>query len=129
MDIQRSDEAGFERAPAERFTGEVWVKYGPAAPDGSSNVVVVNFAPGARTNWHTHAEGQYLYVVEGRGRVCSQGEGGVDARPGDILWVPPGELHFHGAAPDAPFIHFAFNGGGPPDWGNPVSDEEYDTGF
>ena len=68
-------------------------------------------------------------MIEGRGRVRSRDQAGVAAGPGDILWVPPGEWHFHGAAPDAPFVHFAFNGGGPPEWGAPVTDAEYDEGF
>lgn len=105
------------------------MKYGPGPDDGSTTVVVVNFSPGARTHWHSHNEGQYIYVIEGRGRVRSRGEKGADAGPGDILWVPPGEEHFHGGAPDAPMVHFAFNGGGAPNWGDAVTDEEYQEGF
>lgn len=129
MDAKSRAEGGFEPAPSERFTGPVWVKHGPGPADGSTTVVIVNFAPGSRTNWHAHREGQYIYVIEGRGRIRSRGERGVQATPGDILWVPPGEWHFHGAAPDAPMVHFAFNGGGTPEWGEPVTDQEYDEGF
>lgn len=129
MDTRTPAEGGFEPAPPERFTGPAWVKYGPGPADGSTTVVVVNFAPGSRTNWHSHHEGQYIYIVEGLGRVRSRGEAGVQAAPGDIIWVPPGEWHFHGGTPETPMVHFAFNGGGNPEWGEPVTDEEYGEGF
>jgi quercetin dioxygenase-like cupin family protein len=129
MDTQRASEGVFESAPEAHFTGPVWVKHGPAPEDGSSGVVIVNFAPASRTHWHRHSAGQYLYVVEGRGRIRSRDEAGVEATPGDLMWVPPGEWHFHGAAPDAPMVHFAFNGEPPPEWGEAVSEAEYEEGF
>jgi len=129
VDVDRKAQAKFEPAPGEHFTGDVMVNHALAAADGSSNVVLVRFAPGARTHWHSHAAGQYIYVVSGKGRVRSAGEPGTEPVAGDIMWVPPGETHFHGAAPDSEFVHFAYNGGGAPSWGAEVTDEEYGEGF
>ena len=124
MEVRKAHDGNFERGDAARFTGEVQARYGPSAPDGT-NVVVVHFAAGARTFWHSHSGGQFLYILEGRGLVRSRGEQGVEATPGDILYVAPGEEHFHGGSPDAPMVHLAMNGGGAPAWGEAVTDQEY----
>lgn len=130
MDVLRSDDASFDKGDAARFTGDVYARYGPDAADESGiTVVVVRFAAGARTFWHSHPGGQCLYILEGKCRVRSQGEDGVVASPGDILYVSPGEVHFHGGSPGAPMMHLAVNGGGAPDWGAEVTDEEYRRGF
>jgi quercetin dioxygenase-like cupin family protein len=128
MDIARGIDGVFGRGDAERFTGEVWLRSTVAAPDGT-NLGVVHFAPGARTHWHRHPGGQFLYGIAGRGRVRSRGDAGHVLEPGDVVWVAPGEWHFHGGAPDAPLVHLAVNGGGPPEWGELVTDEEYGEGF
>jgi quercetin dioxygenase-like cupin family protein len=128
MDVSEGAEAGFERGDDGRFQGEVWIRGGPAAPDGT-NVGVVQFAPGARTHWHRHPEGQFLYGVSGRGRVRSRGAEGHELLPGDVVFIPSEEWHYHGAARDAPLVHVAINGGGAPEWAEPVTDAEYDEGF
>jgi quercetin dioxygenase-like cupin family protein len=97
--------------------------------DDGTNIGVVHFAQGARTHWHHHAGGQFLYAVAGRGRVRSRGEPGHVLEAGDVIHVEPGEWHFHGGAPDAPLVHVAINGGGDAIWGDPVSDAEYGEGF
>jgi quercetin dioxygenase-like cupin family protein len=128
MRISESNGARFERGDDGRFTGEVWLRSTLAADDGT-NVGVVHFSPGSRTHWHQHPGGQFLYGVIGRGRVRSRGETGRILEPGDVIHVGSGEWHFHGGAPDAPMVHLAVNGGGAPEWGEPVSDDDYDEGF
>ncbi|HXF74356.1 MAG TPA: cupin domain-containing protein [Actinomycetota bacterium] len=128
MEIARASEGSFQPGDAARFTGQVWLRGTVAAPDGT-NVGVVLFAPGARTHWHRHPGGQFLYGLSGRGRVRSRGGAAHLLVPGDVVWVPPDEWHFHGGTPDEPMLHVAVNGGGAPEWGDPVTEEEYAEGF
>jgi quercetin dioxygenase-like cupin family protein len=121
-------ESTFQRGDEGRFTGEVWMRTTLAADDGT-NVGVVHFSPGARTHWHRHPGGQFLFGVSGRGRVRTRDEAGHLLEPGDVVHVGPDEWHFHGGDADAPMVHVAVNGGGAPEWGDPVSDEEYAEGF
>jgi len=129
MDVDRAADARYERGDDARFQGEVWIRTGPAGPDGT-NVAVVSFAPGARTRWHRHPGGQFLYGLSGRGRVRSRDDAtGHVLVPGDVVFVEPDAWHVHGADEDTPMTHLAVNGGGAPEWGEPVSDEEYRRGF
>jgi quercetin dioxygenase-like cupin family protein len=128
MDVSRASEVTFERGDEARFTGDVWLRAGPAAPDGT-NIGVVHFAPGARTHWHAHPGGQFLVGVSGRGRVRSRGQTGHVLEPGDVVFVGAGEWHMHGGTAASPVIHVAVNGGGAPEWGEPVTDDEYEEGF
>jgi quercetin dioxygenase-like cupin family protein len=128
MQTSIGGEGSFERGDEGRFTGEVWVRTTVAAPDGT-NVGVVHFSPGARTHWHHHPDGQFLYGLSGRGRVRTRGERGHLLRPGDVVHVGRDEWHFHGGDADAPLVHVAVNGGGAPEWGDPVDDAEYAEGF
>ncbi|MFM1814114.1 MAG: hypothetical protein RLZ98_809 [Pseudomonadota bacterium] len=94
------------------FTGDVTLEpivEAPAPATVSANRVT--FEPGARTAWHTHPLGQTLYVSEGIGRVQTWGEPVREIRPGDTVWIPPGEKHWHGAAPDTAMTHIAFQEG------------------
>ena len=75
-----------------------------------------------------HPGGQFLYGVTGRGWIRSRDDEGAWLEPGDVLWVAPGEWHFHSAGPDTPLVHVAVNGGGAPDWGERVTDDEYAQG-
>lgn len=130
MDVQKGIDTPYEKGDAERFTGDVRLRHGPSAAEmGGTGVAVVSFQPGARTFWHSHPGGQFLYVLHGKGRVRSEGEAGTEPVAGDILYVPPGEVHFHGGSPEAPMVHLAINGGGAPSWGAEVTDEEYGEGF
>ena len=128
MEISRATEARYEHGDMGRFTGEVSLR-GTLRGDDGTNIGIVHFAPGARTHWHHHAGGQFLYGVAGRGRVRTRGEAGHVLEPGDVISVKPGEWHFHGGTPETPLVHVAVNGGGDAIWGDPVTDEEYHEGF
>ena len=96
------------KGPAETFTGDVWFDVVVRDRDyPRMRVNVVRFAPGARTAWHAHPGGQTLYVTEGRGLVQSRGGEIIEIRPGDVIFTPPGEWHWHGAAPDHFMTHLA----------------------
>jgi quercetin dioxygenase-like cupin family protein len=112
--------------PAEWFTGDVHVDVVFRGEDPvRTRVNTVRFAPRARTAWHSHAHGQALHVTDGIGLVQSRGGAVVVIRPGDVIWTPPGEEHWHGAAPDAFMVHTAIWEGDETTWGEHVSDEEY----
>lgn len=128
MEISRTTDGSFERGEEARFTGEVWLRSTLTATDGT-NIGVVHFSPNARTHWHRHPGGQFLFGLGGRGRVRSKGERGHVLEPGDVIRVGPDEWHFHGGTPKSPLIHVAVNGGGAPDWGDPVTDEDFGEGF
>jgi quercetin dioxygenase-like cupin family protein len=128
MDVARASEGEFERGDEARFAGEVWLRSTLAAASGT-NLGVVHVSPGGRTHWHRHPDGQFLYGLSGRGRVRSRGEAGHLLEPGDVIHVGPGEWHFHGATPSTPLVHVAVNVGGSPEWGEPVTDVEFDEGF
>jgi quercetin dioxygenase-like cupin family protein len=118
------------KGPAETFTGDVWFDVVARGEEPSRiRVNVVRFSPCARTAWHTHAMGQTLHVTEGVGLVQSRGGEVVVLRPGDTLYTPPGEWHWHGAAADHFMTHIAMwegTGNGPEtEWGDHVTDEEY----
>src|SRR5918992_902306 len=88
------------RAPAETFTGEAWIDVIVLGEAPSRiRVSVVRFAPGARNAWHAHALGQTVHVTDGVGRMQSRGSELLEIHPGDTVHTPPGEWHWHGAAP------------------------------
>jgi len=128
MRLDRGAEATFEHGDDGRFTGEVWLRGSPRATDGT-NVGVVHFSPAARTHWHRHPGGQWLFGLTGRGRVRSRGETGHVLEPGDVVYIAADEWHFHGAEPERPMVHVAVNVGGAPEWGDPVTEQEYGEGF
>jgi 4-carboxymuconolactone decarboxylase len=115
--------------PAESFTGSVridalYVAHDPFHTSGSS----VTFAPGARTAWHTHPVGQILIVAAGVGRVQQWGGPVAEIRPGDVVWIPAGVKHWHGAAPTSGMTHISIVeqlDGKTADWMEQVSDAEY----
>ena len=117
------------RAPAENFTGAVWQD--PIIAAQSPARVVANrvgFEPGARTAWHTHPLGQTLYVISGVGRIQTQGEPVREIRAGDVVWIPPGEKHWHGGAPSTGMVHIAIQeslDGSHATWMEHVTDAEY----
>ena len=113
------------RGPSDWFTGAVHIDT-VAAPSGPSRLhaVSVHFAPSARTAWHTHPNGQTIYVIEGIGRAQRRG-GPVEAiRPGDRVFFEPGEEHWHGAAPHLAMLEVDGEGN-TATWGEHVSDAEY----
>jgi quercetin dioxygenase-like cupin family protein len=113
------------KGPTDWFIGDVWIDVIVLPHDDSHlNVSAVHFTPGARTAWHSHEGGQTLYVTEGRGLVQSRGEPIVEIRPGETVWTPDGEEHWHGAAHDHFMTHLSLTEGAPT-WGDQVTDAEY----
>jgi 4-carboxymuconolactone decarboxylase len=127
--ITRSGSQPSRKGPAQNFIGVVRVDSpfrgsDPARVGGA----FVTFDPGARTAWHTHPLGQTLIVTAGHGWV--QGEGGPkeEIRPGDIVWIPPGEKHWHGATATLGMTHIAISealDGKTVDWMEQVSEQQY----
>lgn len=118
------------RGTADRFIGDVWIdRLASGEPPSRIRVSVVRFAPGARNAWHAHAVGQTLHVTEGIGRMQSRGGDMLEIRAGDTIHTPPGEWHWHGAAPDRFMTHLAMweapDVGDESVWGALVTDEEY----
>ena len=119
------------KGPANLFTGDVWFEVIAAPQPAPSRMRVnfVHFAPGARTAWHVHAVGQTVHVTEGCGLIQSRGGEVTEMRPGDTVYTPPGEWHWHGAAPDTLMTHLAMweapEEGAESEWGDLVTDEEY----
>jgi quercetin dioxygenase-like cupin family protein len=116
--------------PGEWFTGAVYVD-AVATPSGDSRLSAscVHFTPGARTAWHTHPNGQTIYVTEGVGRCQCRGGPVEEIRPGDRVFFEPDEQHWHGAAPDRFMTHLAMldvdDGANSATWGEHVTDGEY----
>ena len=130
MKILTSEMRGCRRGPADWFTGTVWVDEIVIAPaPARMKAFRVSFEPGARTAWHTHPLGQALHVLSGVGLVQKKGEPAQAIRPGDTVWIEPGEVHWHGAAPGHTMVHLAMQvadaDGVEVNWLAHVSDEEY----
>ena len=108
MKITKAGTNPSSKGPEDYFTGTVRVDPMFTAEDpGRVAGASVTFEPGARTAWHTHPAGQTLIILSGFGRVQREG-GPIEAiRPGDIVWFPAGEKHWHGAAPDVAMTHIA----------------------
>jgi quercetin dioxygenase-like cupin family protein len=108
---------------SETFTGTVF-RDPVLSGDGAPIVNSVTFPPGARTNWHTHSDGQILIVTSGRGRAATRDGQSEILEPGDVVWFAPGEDHWHGAGSDTVMTHIAISLG-VSDWADPVTDEDY----
>jgi quercetin dioxygenase-like cupin family protein len=126
MDIRRNGSQTSAKGSAEYFTCTVRLDapFAPARVSGAT----VSFEPGARTAWHAHPLEQTLIVTFGCGRVQREGGPIEEIRAGDIVWFPPGEKHWHGAAPDTAMSHIAIAealDGKVVDWLEKVSDEQY----
>ena len=129
MNIQRAGTQPSAKGPAEWFTGTVrldplFTAPGPARAAGAA----VTFEPGARTAWHTHPLGQTLIVTAGFGLVQHEGGPIEEIRPGDVVWFPPGEKHWHGASPTTAMTHITIQeaqDGKAVDWLEQVSNEQY----
>lgn len=132
MDIKRNGTQPSAQGAADYFTGTVRIDplfdvADPARHFGA----YVTFEPGARTAWHTHPLGQTLVVTAGCGRAQRWGGPIEEIRPGDVVWFPPGEKHWHGAAPATAMTHMAIVeklDGQTADWMEKVSDEQYSGG-
>jgi len=129
MEIHRSGSQPSVKGPADYFTGRVRIDPLFEAPEPARALgVSVTFEPGARTAWHTHPLGQTLIVTAGCGLVQCWGGPVRKLRPGDVLWCPPGEKHWHGVTTTTAMTHIAIVEklhGKTVDWMEKVTDEEY----
>jgi quercetin dioxygenase-like cupin family protein len=129
MKIHPAGSRPTRRAPPEHFTGTVWQDPIIQAEAPARIVAArVTFEPGARTNWHTHPLGQTLYVISGIGRFQTKGGPVQEIRPGDVVWIPPNEKHWHGGSPTSGMTHIAMQEsleGNYSSWMEPVTDAEY----
>jgi quercetin dioxygenase-like cupin family protein len=132
MDIKRSGSQPSTKGSTEYFTGAVRIDplfqaNDPARVVGAS----VTFEPGSRTAWHSHPLGQFLIVIAGCG-LAQRWDGAIEEiRPGDVVWFPPGEKHWHGATATTAMTHMAIQeqlDGKTVDWMEKVSDEQYQLG-
>ena len=131
MEIARAGSQPSRKGPEEWFRGTVRIDplFQPTAPARAA-AASVTFEPGARTAWHTHPLGQALLVTAGCGRAQRWGGAVEEIRPGDVIWFPPGEKHWHGASPTTAMTHIAIQeqaDGKAVDWMEHVSDEQYGT--
>lgn len=132
MKINRAASVASSWAPAENFSGRVR-RDGLIAAEAPGNVQtgLVTFEPGARTAWHTHPAGQILIVTAGRGWVQCKGGARQEVFPGDAVWFPAGEKHWHGATATTAMTHIAVTqsvDGSAVAWMEHVTDEEYSAG-
>ncbi len=129
MVIQRAGSQPSGKGPADWFTGTVRIDPLFTAPDPARvGGAMVTFEPGARTAWHTHPLGQTLIVTAGCGWVQRDGGAVEEIRPGDVVWFPPGERHWHGATATTAMSHIAIQekqNGSVVTWAEKVSDAQY----
>ena len=129
MNITRAGTQPSVKGPADWFTGTTRID-SPFKGTDSSRITgaLVSFEPGARTAWHTHPLGQTIIITTGCGWVQRLGGPVEEIRPGDIVWFPPGEKHWHGASPTTAMTHIAIAellDGKAVDWMEKVSDDQY----
>ena len=129
MNIQRVGSQPSTRGPADYFTGVVRIDPLFQPKDGArAAATCVTFEPAARTAWHTHPLGQTIIVTSGVGRAQHWGGPIEEIRPGDVVWFPPGEKHWHGASPTVAMTHIAVQeqlDGRFVEWLEHVGDEQY----
>lgn len=129
MDIKTAGSRPSTKGQADYFTGSVRLDPLVEAPEPARvRGTHVTFEPGARTAWHTHPLGQTLIVTSGKGLAQTWGGEIREIRPGDVVWFPPGEKHWHGASPETAMSHIAIQEalhGSVADWLEQVSDEQY----
>ena len=129
MEIKRIGSQPSSNGPTDWFTGMVCIDSPFKGSDGARvSGAIVTFESGARTAWHTHPLGQTLIVSAGCGRVQREGGPIETIHPGDIVWFPPGEKHWHGAAPNTAMTHIAIAellDGKAVDWMEKVTEEQY----
>lgn len=124
MERRRAEDVEWTDAPAENFTGRV--RFGPLSDQGPLNALAVRFEAAARTDWHSHPEGQVLYVLEGRGRIQDDDGTTEEFEKGDVIYTPPRQIHWHGAGPDGPMTHISLTTGGDTIWEpRKVTNQEY----
>ena len=129
MEIKRAGSRPSAKGPSDYFTGNVRIDPLEEAPEPARvRGASVTFEPGARTAWHTHPLGQTLIVTSGLGWVQREGGPIEEIRPGDVIWFPPGEKHWHGGSPTNGMTHIATQealDGNHATWMEPVTDAQY----
>jgi quercetin dioxygenase-like cupin family protein len=129
LNIVRGGSQPSSKAPSEHFTGVVRLDpLYPANAPSRGAASYVTFEPGARTDWHTHPLGQTLVVTAGAGRIQRWGGPVESYRQGDVIWIPPGTKHWHGASPVTAMTHIAITehvDGKVVDWMEKVSEAQY----
>lgn len=128
MEITKHEAEKLTEGSAEYFTGKVTIASPFASQENNSyRGAMVNFEAGARTAWHTHPSGQTLIITSGKGLVQTEGEEIAEILPGDVVWIPAEERHWHGASPDNVMSHVAIvdpENGKSTDWMEQVSDDD-----
>lgn len=131
MEVKRNGSQSSVNGPDMYFTGSVRIDPLFEAPDPArARCASITFEPGARSAWHTHPLGQTLVVTSGCGWVQSYGGPKVEIRPGDVIWCPPNEKHWHGATATTPMTHIAIQehlDGKVVEWLEKVSVEQYQS--
>ena len=129
MEIFIAGDRPTKKASSDWFTGTVWQDPIIDAPSPARvRAIRVTFEPGSRTYWHTHPLGQSLYILEGMGFVGSRNDAVKIIKPGDTIWIPPHEEHWHGASPRTMMVHLAIQEafeGKTANWLEKVSDKDY----
>jgi quercetin dioxygenase-like cupin family protein len=129
MELKRNGSRPSQKGPEDYFTGSVRIDPLFQTPEPArTSCALVTFEPGARSAWHWHPLGQTLIVTSGCGWVQSEGGPKVEIRPGDVVWCPPKERHWHGATSTTAMSHIAIQealDGKVVEWMEKVSDEEY----
>jgi quercetin dioxygenase-like cupin family protein len=129
MKVIKAESQPTKKAPAEWFTGKVWLDPIVEAPEPARvRALTVTFDPGSRTAWHTHPLGQTLHVVSGIGLVGVRNEPPQIIKTGDNVWIPPDEEHWHGATAGSSMVHVAIQealDGHVANWLEKVSEQDY----
>lgn len=126
MNHTPAENISWEPAPEEHFTGDVWFGALSKVADPGLNALGVHFAPGARTDWHTHPEGQVLYIASGSGKVQNRDGETAVVSAGDVVYSPAGEVHWHGSTDHTHMMHLSLTTGGATEWlPEKVSDDDY----
>src|SRR3982751_1341644 len=132
MEVKKNGSQPSQKGAEEDFTGPV--RLDPprqTAEPARVSCALVTFEPGARSAWHFHPLGQTLVVTQGCGWVQSEGKPKVEIRPGDVVWCPPNERHWHGATSTTAMSHIAIQeslDGKAVEWQQKVTDKEYLAG-
>ncbi|MGH2446303.1 MAG: cupin domain-containing protein [Candidatus Limnocylindria bacterium] len=121
MKITRSDDVPSQPTDASHFDGGVTSRDLGTYEAPSGGALIVSFSAGARTHWHSHPDGQFLFVTDGEGRVGSRGGEVSRIRPGDLVYAAPNEQHWHGGAEESALSHLALSLG-TTEWFEPVED-------
>ena len=132
MEIKANAQRSCRPGPATWFQGIVFIdEVLHSTPPARAAAALVTFTPGARTAWHTHPLGQTLLIVSGLGWAQTEGQPAHAIRPGDVVLIPPGENHWHGAEANHTMVHLAIQeadaSGSPVTWGAQVTDDHYNN--